>query len=223
MHLHVRPENVRRLKKLAALSAPQFAEVLEVLERKVATLANGQALLDATSDLKLSPPADAIDVAEATLPLLFTYVAEGHKPAEVVAAVMSGLRDQGTSAERFNAKDSSVLKGRLSLILGSRTLALKAKAAALVLNRGSILSTARILTDVRPVFALQSASSVEAFTIIHTLVLDVSEGESDRSIHIAVDRSDLAALKKAIERAEKKDATISKWAGATGVVRIEVD
>ena len=42
MHLHVRPDNVKRLKKLAALTPAQFDEVLEALEVKVTTLADGE-------------------------------------------------------------------------------------------------------------------------------------------------------------------------------------
>lgn len=222
MHLHVRPENLKRLKILASLSDAQFDEVLEVLEVKVSTLADGEALRDATSGLKLSSPADVVGIAEAVFPLLFTYVAEGKKPSEVVAAVVAGIREHSTKPDSISGREATVLKGRLSAMLSSRTLGLKAKAAALVVNRGALLVSSKVLTDIRPVFSLQSAAAIDAFTVIHTLVLEVSEDGSEKPIHIALDRSDLDELKKAIERAEIKDKAISKWINTTGVARIDV-
>jgi hypothetical protein len=219
MHLHVRAENVARLKRLAALTGDQFAEILDVLENKVSTLAATEALLEAARGMTLSAPAEAMAIAEATFPLLFTYVADGEKPADVVSAVLRSLRSDKSVA----AKDIGVLKGRLAAIVGSKVLALKAKGAALVMTRGNLLTGAKIITDVRPVFGAQAASSIDAFTVIHTLVLDVSENGMQKAIHVAIDRADLDALKKAIDRAEIKDKAISRWIDRTGVTRIRVD
>lgn len=219
MHLQVRPENVARLRRLASLTDDQFAEILDVLENKVSTLAASEALLEAAGEMTLSAPVEAVAIAEATFPLLFTFVADGNRPAEVVSAVLRSLR----SDKSVPPKDIRVLKGRLAAIVGSKPLALKAKGAALVMTRGTLLTGAKIITDVRPVFGAQAASSVDAFTVIHTLVLDVLKDGRQKAIHVAIDRTDLDALKKAIDRAETKDKAISKWVDSTGVARIQVD
>ena len=219
MHLQVRPENVVRLKKLAALTDDQFAEIFDVLETKVSTLVTSESLLEAASGMTLSTPAEAMAIAEATFPLLFTFVADGNKPTDVVSAVLRSLR----SEKSLPPKDMGVLRGRLSAIIGSKVLALKAKGAALSMTRGTLLTGAKIITDVRPVFGAQAASTIDAFTVIHTLVLDVLEDGSQKAIHVAVDRTDLDDLKKAIARAEIKDKAISKWVDPTGVARIQVD
>lgn len=217
MHLQVSQENARRLGKLAALTDDQFIELVETLERGVPTVADGEAVHDALLKLKLSSPEDAFEIAQAVFPLLFTFVAEGRKPADVVAGVVSGLRTKADSA-----RSMSTLRKRLAVLLGSKALSLKAKAAALFVNRGAILTGCKVITDVRPVFPVQSVATVEAFTVIHTLVLEISEDGSDRSLHLAIDRTDLAELKRAIERAEAKEKTTIKWIGTTGTTQIDV-
>lgn len=222
MYLQVRRENVLRLKVLASLSQEQFEELKNVFEQKVATVADPRAVADAVQGLQLTSTAEALGVALATFPLLYNFVAEGHKPRTVAASVIEALRTPDTDELSFSRNELAILRRRLEAILGSHDLTLKAKATALFLNRGAFLVGSKILTDVRPVFSLKSADSIEAFTVLHTLVLEISNDDEERSVRLAVDRSDLAELKKAIERAEEKEKATAKWIGTTGVNRVDI-
>ena len=91
------------------------------------------------------------------------------------------------------------------------------------LDRGLLLTDVKIVSDLRPVFSMVGADKVEAFTIIHTLVVDCYDRDVSKKFHIALDMSDIEKLKKAVDRAKSKEKALSKFVGAAGIAKIEID
>jgi hypothetical protein len=68
----------------------------------------------------------------------------------------------------------------------------------------------RLVTDIRPVFSDNVAEIPKVSLLIHMLNLTVRDGDSQRHLTVAMDSSDLQALKSALDRAELKEKTLKK-------------
>lgn len=78
-------------------------------------------------------------------------------------------------------------------------------------EREKLLHDAEIITDARPVF---NDDEIIAFTTIHTLKLSISENGDDSTIYLALDKSDMEKLEKAIQQSRsREEVLISKISG----------
>lgn len=97
------------------------------------------------------------------------------------------------------------LKPQLGVLLQSHALATAAKARAL-LTDGNSYCSARILTDVRPVFGETVEEEPRATLIVHHLTLSYHTGGSDRAdTIISLESSDIDDLMEILERAKEKE------------------
>lgn len=69
-----------------------------------------------------------------------------------------------------------------------------------------VLKSARVLTDVRPVFD-DDADEMLGGIVTHSLVVEYTENRTLKRAHFALDTSDVVRLKLQCERAERKAAT----------------
>jgi hypothetical protein len=97
---------------------------------------------------------------------------------------------------------------------------IKSKAVDCLLRTGIVLTsferlfmTARILTDIRPIFPEIVEPAPHAVTISHTLRIDFTEAGELKSLYFAMDTPDLTILQKAIDRELQKTSTISSLLG----------
>jgi hypothetical protein len=82
----------------------------------------------------------------------------------------------------------------------------------------------RMFTDLRPVFGGNVADPPSAMLIVYTLRLGYHDSQESRhrELHVALDSSDLAALKDAIARAEKKAATLKSQLEGAKIKPLEI-
>jgi len=98
----------------------------------------------------------------------------------------------------------------LELLLNADShLAVIEKATHLAYTYQNILTRARILTDVRPVFNT-SGDEVHRGVVSFMLSLDYQNGDSYQRLDFALDAEDIGELKRLCERAEKKATTLQK-------------
>jgi hypothetical protein len=71
-----------------------------------------------------------------------------------------------------------------------------------------IFLTARIFSDIRPVFG-DSIESASAAVVVHNLKITVRRNEKEEDIFIALDNNDLRELKEVVDRAEKKTKALA--------------
>jgi len=147
---------------------------------------------------------------ELLLPILGTLCAlyrlkdaEGITSDEVANAVSSAAADALTGKQE-------ILRERLKLMLEcDASLGVTAKALDVMTEHEHVFCSARILSDIRPVFAA-TAESASAAVVVHNLQLGFYDGGTGkhREIYIALDSSDLQELKQVIVRSEKKNIAL---------------
>ncbi len=190
--------------RLAQLAPSQVQEL-------VSGLGKAPAVLDREEFLKgIDMPAglDTVDLRAIvwalmylTSYLVFGDIDEESFLAELIGSLLTGGADKAT-ADRL----SEILPPLLQV----ESLSLRAKAVDLQVDHANVFQSTRILTDLRPVFAIDSVSDVRGLLISHTLKIEYYHDEGTKEIFISLDDRDLSELRKSLERAEAKARTLKQ-------------
>jgi len=104
----------------------------------------------------------------------------------------------------FNETDAATLRSRLSRIFDLRkSLSITTKALDVLTEEERIFLGARILTDIRPIFN-EAGNLIEAAVIVHHLKIHFGENDDETDFYVALDTSDIQALRDVLDRADEK-------------------
>ena len=90
------------------------------------------------------------------------------------------------------------------------------KSYQLLVNRPNPVQDVKILSELRPVYS-EDATSVKAFVLAKTLVVDYLEGDTKKTIHLSMNMDDLRSLASEVDRAKLKRETVSEEVFGWGV------
>lgn len=121
------------------------------------------------------------------------------------SGVVKGLLEDDPGV--LSSTDAPILQQRLTDLLGQRSFYAGVKETQLRAEYEHVFRSARIVTDMRPVFEEDLSAPHHAF-IGHTLKVEYSDRNAIKQIYIAMDSADLEALGELIERAKKKEQII---------------
>lgn len=212
----------KRLKSLVSLDERTFAKVLKALGDDLDAFAARAQVHDYALRNFPEISGEFAFAIEALIPLVLNEQYAEISPDEVAKGVLDGIERTTSATQNWTAVEKKLLKARIKKALSDSNIKLRARAWALVLERPRVLDEARILTDLRPIFSNKNPAVLEACTVIHTLVLEVMEGQEARTLHIALDTKDLANLKANISRAEQKEKVLGVLASKAGVLSLQI-
>lgn len=117
----------------------------------------------------------------------------------------------------FAESDKSILKDRTVRVFeGRKGLSITTKAMGVVVDQDRIFYSAKILTDVRPVFD-EKGDSVDAAVIVHNLRIHYGQDGDHKDFYVALDTSDLQDLREVLDRADVKAKTLEGLLKRSGV------
>ena len=191
---------VSNLEKLPAL-----AEVASVLGPSLSRRALGKAIADRTG---ISAP-DAEVIVNGLLNLLHLCDEIGRPPAEVISLVTTALEKYASEDWRSKYMDAWRLADTalVAALNPDGPLAILYKTLQLTIAHQSVLQSAQILTDIRPVFN-SDASKILRAVVTHMLVVTYRDSDESRTAYYALDTGEVQKLKEACERVLKKADTI---------------
>lgn len=151
-------------------------------------------------------PDDAEDIVRA-LYSLYAYRADSETDLadftpELIKAMRRGGKDLVLSDEEKPSFHEKITK-----LLGIGAVGLAAKAERLRTDYANTFHDAKIMTDIRPVFADPGEKPLGA-AITHTLKIEYHNGGEHKHFYVSLDANDLELLRKAAERAELKSKSI---------------
>jgi hypothetical protein len=136
----------------------------------------------------------------------------GLKSQKLIDVIISNLDQQ--APRDWIAKNLSSLKSASSIIAkvldtlnADHPLVIASKAEQLRLSYQNLLTDARIITDLRPVFD-SSAKKIAEFIISHNLLINYFDGTETRRIVFALDTNDVVNLRRICERAQEKERSL---------------
>ncbi len=136
---------------------------------------------------------------------LYGWVRQGGATIEqVVEAVREGNKSapEGTKSDLDNwAKVEPVFKELLSLVV----VRLVAGALDLAVEYPNLLRTARILTDIRPIFS-EDQKAIEGAVVSHTLRIRYDNTLGPHELFLCIDDADITNLAQQCDRARRKAA-----------------
>lgn len=110
---------------------------------------------------------------------------------------------------------------QIKAFLSLKSLALTAKASRVRIQHQNVFRHSQVLTDFRPIFELNPSDPPAAGTTVHTLKIQFMSNYSEREIFFALDIVDLRHLRKVIERAIKKEASLKAIVEKAGLPYLE--
>jgi hypothetical protein len=113
--------------------------------------------------------------------------------------------------------ERGALASRLTSLLAIPSVATSSKALDLLTEHARVYHSARVLTDLRPVFADDEITSPSATLISHTLKVAYHADSGRDAFYVALDDQDLDELREVIERAQKKSAALKKLVSESGL------
>ncbi len=111
------------------------------------------------------------------------------------------------------SKNWESIEQHLSQILSLDTpLEVTSKAFDLMTEHNSVFLNARVLTDLRPVFASDPSDPPLAMALCHILKIHYHEGSLHKEFFVALDGNDVQQMQDVFQRAARKEAGLKKWA-----------
>jgi hypothetical protein len=147
---------------------------------------------------------------------------QGVTAAQLADAAASAAMNEGLLTSDESEK-ASKLKERVAKFLAlDRSLGVSAKATLLLVRHKNPLSSARIFTDVRPVFT-GDVPVPQAAVCFHTLELITNTDGRRSSYYAALDSADLMSLKKVVDRAIQKEKAIRQAMKTLPLIEVQDD
>jgi hypothetical protein len=145
------------------------------------------------------------------------YLNDGEMPpAELASQVLEVMR--ATGKEKLSVPEDArrPFVDLLSRLLQADSIRLASKAFGLRHDHEREFCDVKIITDMRPVFA-DVQQKPTRFIVGHTLKLGYHEYGEHKEFYVALDGSDVAELKKALQRAEDKESSLRSLIADTGL------
>lgn len=146
---------------------------------------------------------DSEDVV-ATIQSVYQIMEGSDTPtAEMIDAIIAAMKASGDSLLTLSSEEEPDFKKKLEMLMALGNLAIGAKVRHLQQDYERTFYSAKIITDLRPVFADVDETPVGAI-IAHTIKIICHEGTEHRELYFRLDDEDLSILKATITRAEAK-------------------
>ena len=165
---------------------------------------------------------DAGAMAETFFNMQVARIRLGVTADEFIAAIFSS---ENIGELKLTPEKMENCRDRLGRILAIDSLFITAKAASVLTAHEHPFESARIFTDVRPIFgdavAGTDAVKPQAAVLVHNLKLRLGGEESERELYVAMDNRDLQTLIDALNRAKAKAAELSEFVKRGGLSYLE--
>ena len=207
------PDELR--KNLLALSKADDNAVEELYERLSTLEVNmtSDALADElASRLTRWESYDGIAAVTALLAICAFRAQAGHDAQRAASEVLTALRRRVAWDPEGNlvlkAGDEPKLRERLLRFLNLSALNVTAKALGVLTDHQRAYISARILSDIRPVFSEEVPPGPAAAVIVHSLKIEFMENGERREFFVALDSKDVRSMLTLLDRAQKKDTAL---------------
>jgi hypothetical protein len=202
------------LRRLAELSDEDFTQMMHHLKDQSQDFLSKGELMARLG--KGAPPiaADASDIVDALIGLQTTRGSHGWS--------LEALQDAVTLGAPSDFGDlAAVAARRLTTLLSAPPIMLVAKAFDLLGANQHLYHVSRITTDIRPVFSDDAEPVAHGGIILHQLSLEYWTDGDARTLQIALDGEDLAALRATLDKAARKESHLRAVVGLAGLRLID--
>ncbi len=215
------PEQYRSgLAKLRSLSDESFEKLLVALQ-KSPPMVKAEELSD-----RVAPEVPGIakndlgKIIRTLSSLYFVRVDAEVSTKRLASDVCAAMQSTGDEELKLSEPEQPKFKDRLEKLLSVDSLSHASKAVGLRGDFARLFCDAKILTDLRPIFAKPEEPPVGA-VITNTLKLGYHEGRNHREFYLTLDAEDISNLRKVLIRAESKAKSLKALLEKIGMPDLE--
>jgi hypothetical protein len=159
-----------------------------------------------------------------TLLSLYPLIVSSTKPVnEVIDEIVSAFNNGYSTEECISDDLMDALRSNLQKLLKVPSIGLGAKATGVKFENERNLMNSRVLTDVRPVFQLDS-TDIGGAILVHTLKLEyVDSGDTSKEFFVVLDSADIDVLISKLQRAKEKAQKLEEMLAKSSVPLIDSD
>jgi hypothetical protein len=218
--LRIPEASYEALQTLLALSHEQTQALAEALKQARPTFWTADFAKSVASTLEdVIDPSDVYDLVFLLGGLYVARTSGDHSIADFVEHVCEAMEESGEATLVPKGGDWSSFKERLIRLLDTdQSLAVTAKAADVMTQQAHSYCSARVITDLRPVFKTDPGEVPEAALVIHTLKITFHEGDKVNQFFVALDSKDVRDLRDLLDRAEQKERALAAVMSAAGLI-----
>lgn len=150
-------------------------------------------------------PASDLDAILSTLRALYSLRSRMElSPDDLADAISQAIPREGLEGYETPPSGTECTKNRLGKLLGVEPLGIAIKSQELSVDHERRFCSARILTDIRPVFGASPSERPVHAIVTHMLKIDYHEGDALKEIFVALGKEDIEDLRRTLDRAEMK-------------------
>lgn len=196
--------------RIAALSDAEVAELHQALSSVTPTL-KIQSIVERVRAVLTKEIPDLVDIIQTLSSMNNARVGADFSAQEFARDISEQIESR-----RDKLPGADTLESKLASLLGAEPLVISAKAFDVQHEYEKLFIAARILTDERNVFNQEGTEAIGTL-IVHNLNIKYSENGQFKELFIALDDSDIAKLRRVLDRAEAKTIVIERLIEKTGV------
>lgn len=142
--------------------------------------------------------------------------------SELINDVFDSIAKNSTNL-KLDPKEIDKVKEELVRLLSyKKPLEISSKANEVLQQHQHVFRSARILTDVRPIFGESDNPKPLATVLVHTLKITYSSGDSISEFFVALDSRDLDYLGGLVTRAKNKETALIPLINKTGMKYLKI-
>jgi hypothetical protein len=210
MAISIPTTEFENLAKIVGYDDVFFGALIKALGETKATLTRSDYLADLVSRLP-GTSEQALSPVLNTIYALYSLKNQNNFSAgDLARHIKETAINSKDHNEDFSGEKGSVLEQRLTVLLSyDNSLAVTAKALTVMREHQRVFCHARILTDIRPLFA-NNPDQPSAAMIVHNLQIGFknSEGKGHQEFYFGLDDEDLNLMAEIIDRAKRKSKAL---------------
>ena len=203
--LFIPPKRLDPLLKLAKLSEDSIDELFTVLANQPVQLYLPDAPNSIAKDLRSIPYQDGVTIVE-TLLSLYPAILASDSPVNIfIDDLVEAFTEEFGQKKDFQPDVALSLVNALQKLLRVPSLATGAKATNVLYQIERNLVTSRVISDIRPIFDLES-DEINGALVIHTLKLEYFSDDTDntKEFFVSLNAADIDQLIHNLTRAKRK-------------------
>lgn len=187
------------------LSDEAFNELASALGTAAFALRHRALALNVASTVTSIPEEEISQIIEMLISMNIVRRGADVDTSEFVDDVYDAITESDDPELAFISEKEETFKKRLSRLLESKSLEVISKAQSVMLDHERRFCSARIGTDVSPVFSSDAEQPPMAAVITHTLRISFHQDSNDiKEFFVEMNERDLEKLNRSIKRAEQK-------------------
>jgi hypothetical protein len=207
---------------LAKLSDESIADIFSVLANQPVQLLKPEFASSLAREIRSIPLEDGSKVID-TLVTLYPAILSLGTPLNVfIEDLVKSFSEQLSEKADFDPTLASNLSNALQKLLRIPSLSIGAKATDVLFQIERSYSGARVISDVRPVFDLET-DEISAALVIHTLKLEYFSRDADnsREFFISLDATDIDNLINTLTRAKRKAKKLRELLQSSSITYVD--